>query len=186
VCVVAPALRAGAHGGPSRARWKPATGRGRAREDLATRRGTRLAGKVIMATEIRDPDVHKATTPSLFAAVIEDARDLAIGHLERMQRETAGELRNLKRAIARIAVALGIVIVAAVLGGHALALALVALGLPAWVSYAIAAVLGVGAGALLISRLPRDTTDLDLVPEESIAKFRRDVARVKDAATQAT
>jgi hypothetical protein len=136
----------------------------------------------IMASQIRDPDVHKATTPSLFAAVIDDARDLAIGHLERMQRETAGELKNLKHAIARIAVALGVVIVGAVLGGHALALALVALGLPAWVSYAIAAVLGVGGGALLVSRLPKDSTDLDLVPEESIALLRRDVERVKEAA----
>jgi hypothetical protein len=50
------------------------------------------------------------------------------------------------------------------------------------VSYAIAAVLGVGGGALLVSRLPKDSTDLDLVPEESIASLRRDVERVKEAA----
>lgn len=135
-----------------------------------------------MASQIRDPDVHKAPTSSLFAAVIDDARELAIGHLERMQRETAGELKNLKRAIARTAVAVGIVIVGAVLGGHALAHGLIALGLPAWVGYLIAAVVGVAGGVFLISRWPKDSTDLDLVPEESIASLRRDVERVKDAA----
>ncbi len=140
-----------------------------------------------MATQIREtrePDVHKATTPSLFAAVLDDARDLAIGHLERMQRETAGELRNLKRAIARTAVAVGIVIVGAVLGGHAIAQGLAALGLPEWVGYAIAAVAGVVGGLILISRWPEDSKDLDLVPEESIASLRRDVEQVKDAARE--
>ena len=129
-----------------------------------------------------DPDVKQATTPSLFAAVLDDARDLAIGHLERMQRETAGELGNLKRAIAQTAIAVGIVIVGAVLAGDALALGLAALGLPAWAGYAIAAVAAAGGGVLLISRWPKDSKDLDLVPEESIASLRRDVARVKDAA----
>jgi hypothetical protein len=135
-----------------------------------------------MATPRRDPDVQKATTPALFAAVIDDARDLAIGHLERMQRETADELGNLKRAIARTAVAVGIVIVGAVLAGHALAYGLVELGLPAWAAHALAAVIAVASGVILISRWPKEGKDLDLVPEESIASLRRDVERAKDAA----
>jgi hypothetical protein len=135
-----------------------------------------------MATQVPDPDVQKTSTPSLFAAVLDDARELAVGHLERMQRETAGELRNLKRAIARTAVAVGIVIVGAVLGGHTVAAALIALGLPAWVSYAVAAVAALVGGLILLSRWPKDRTELDLVPEESIASLRRDVTQVKDAA----
>ena len=135
-----------------------------------------------MATPIRDVDVKKATTPSLFAAVIDDARDLAIGHLERMQRETSEELGNLKRAIARTAVAVGIVIVGAVLGGHAIAAGMIALGLPAWASYTLAAVAAVAGGVILVKRWPKDGKDLDLVPEESIASLRRDVEQVKDAA----
>jgi len=135
-----------------------------------------------MATPTRDQDVHKATTPSLFAAVIDDARDLAIGHLERMQRETSEELGNLKHAIARTAVAVGIVIVGAVMAGHAIAAGLIALGLWPWASYALAAIAAVGGGVTLIKRWPEDSKDLDLVPEESIASLRRDVERVKDAA----
>ena len=133
-----------------------------------------------MGTFVKDPDVQKATTPSLFAAVIDDARELAIGHLERMQRETAEELGNLKRAIARIAVAVGVVIVGAVLGGHAVAAGLIALGLPAWAGYALAALLATGGGVLLLKRWPEDSTNIDLVPEASIAALRRDVERVKD------
>jgi len=136
-----------------------------------------------MATYSRDSDVKQATTPSLFAAVIDDARDLAIGHLERMQRETKAELGNLKHAIARTAVAVAIVIVGAVLAGHAIALGLAALGLPLWAGYALAAILAVAGGAVMISRWPKDSKDIDLVPEESIASLKRDVQRVKDAAS---
>ena len=139
-----------------------------------------------MASPDRDTDAQKATIPSLFAAVIDDARDLAIGHLQRMQRETAEELGNLKRAIARTAVAVGIVIVGAVLAGHAVAAGLIALGLPAWAGYAIAALAAVGGGVVLIKRWPSDSKDIDLIPEESIASLKRDVDRVKQAAAAAT
>jgi hypothetical protein len=141
----------------------------------------RLADEPVMGT-VREPDVQKATTPSLFAAVIDDARDLAIGHLERMQREMSEELGNLKRAIARTAIAVGIVVVGAILVGHAIAAGLIALGLPAWAGYAIAAAAALGGGVLLIRQWPSSSKDLDLVPEESIAALRRDLSSVKEAA----
>jgi TRAP-type C4-dicarboxylate transport system permease small subunit len=138
-----------------------------------------------MATSRHDPDVHKATTPSLFAAVIDDARELAIGHLERMQRESKQELGNLKTAIARTAVGVAIVIVGTILAGHAIAAIMIALGLPAWASYLITAVLAVGGGVFLLSQWPKEGKDLDLVPEESIASMKRDFQQVKEA-THAT
>lgn len=130
------------------------------------------------------PDVHKST-PALLAAVVDDARELAIGHLQRMQRESSEELGNLRHAIARTAVAVGIMIVGAVLAGHAVTAGLIALGLPAWAGYAIAAVAAAAGGLILFRRWPKDTTDLDLVPEASFASLRRDVARVKHDATAA-
>lgn len=140
------------------------------------------ASSIIMGTFTREPDVKNATTPSLFAAVIDDARELAIGHLERMQRETASELGNLKRAIARTAVAVGIMIVGAVLVFHAIAYGLAALGLPIWAGYAITAVVSIVGGVLLIRSWPESNTNLDLVPEESIASLKQDFQSVKDAA----
>lgn len=138
-----------------------------------------------MATSRHDPEVQKATTPSLFAAVIDDARELAIGHLERMQRETKQELSNLKNAIARTAVGVAIVIVGTILTGHAIAAVMIALGLAPWAAYVITAVLAVVGGVLLLKQWPKDSTDMDLVPEQSIAAMKRDFQRVKDAA-QAT
>jgi putative superfamily III holin-X len=138
----------------------------------------------IMATPNRELDVRNATTPSLFAAVLDDARELAIGHLERMQRETAEELRNLKRAIARTAGGAAIAVVGTLLAGHALALVLVALGLPPWAGYAIVAALAIIGGALEIRRWPKDSKDLDLYPEESIAQLKHDISQVKDAARE--
>jgi hypothetical protein len=138
-----------------------------------------------MATIRQDPEVQKATTPSLFAAVIDDARELAIGHLERMQRETKQELGNLKAAIARTAVGVAVVIVGAILAGHAIAAIMIALGLAPWASYVITAVLAVGGGVVLLKQWPKDSTDMDLVPESSIAAMKRDLERVKEAA-QAT
>jgi hypothetical protein len=127
-------------------------------------------------------DVSKTSTPSLFAAVLDDARELAIGHLERMQRETAGELSNLKRAIARTAIAIAIVIVGAVLGGQALAAGMIALGLPAWASYALAAGAAMVSGIVLLKRWPSDSSEIDLVPEQSLADLKRDVGDAVDAA----
>ena len=138
-----------------------------------------------MATSRHDPEVQKATTPSLFAAVIDDARQLAIGHLERMQRETKQELGNLKNAIARTAVGVAIVVVGAILTGHALAAIMIALGLAPWAAYVITAVLAIVGGVLLLKQWPKDSTDMDLVPEQSIAAMKRDLQRVKEAA-QAT
>ena len=138
-----------------------------------------------MATTRQDPEVQKATTPSLFAAVLDDARELAIGHLERMQRETKQELGNLKTAIVRTAVGVAVVIVGTILAGHAIAAVMIALGLAPWASYVITAVLAVGGGVVLLKQWPKDGTDMDLVPESSIAAMKRDLERVKEAAQSA-
>jgi hypothetical protein len=138
-----------------------------------------------MATTRHDPEVQKATTPSLFAAVIDDARELAIGHLQRMQRETKQELRNLKSAIARTAVGVAILIVGTILAGHAIAAILIELGLLPWASYLITAALAVGGGVLLLSQWPKDSTDMDLVPEQAIEAMKRDLESVKEATQSA-
>jgi TRAP-type C4-dicarboxylate transport system permease small subunit len=138
-----------------------------------------------MATSRHDPNVQKATTPSLFAAVIDDARELAIGHLERMQRETKQELSNLKTAIARTAVGVAILIVGTILAGHAIAAVMIALGLLPWASYLITAVLAVGGGIFLLSRWPKNSTDMDLVPEQAIEAMKRDLQSVKEATQSA-
>jgi hypothetical protein len=131
-----------------------------------------------MATNVPPKD---ASTPQLFAGVLEDARDLALGHFDRMRGEIGDELSNLKSMIRNTVIAVGVMVVGAVLAGHFLAIALIALGLPAWVSYGLAATIAIGTGIVVIKRLPGDRTNADLYPEESLADLQRDVRDVAHA-----
>jgi hypothetical protein len=62
---------------------------------------------------------------------------------------------------------------------HAFALGLDALGLPQWVAYLIAAVVAIGAGLIILKRLPAEKKDIDLVPESTLADFKRDVKALR-------
>lgn len=138
-----------------------------------------------MATSSRSPkstELAHASTPELFAGVIADAKELAVGHFGRMRGEISDEFTNLKRIMMLIAAATGVVIVGAVLLGHALAFGLAALGLPVWAGYLVASTLMVGLGILVLKRMPRDTKESDLVPEAALANLMDDVADVRRAA----
>lgn len=134
-----------------------------------------------MAAADRHPTVSSESTPHLLAAVVSDAGALAAGHLGRMQREIGDEFQNLKLAMAKVAIAIGIVVVGALLIGESLAALLIALGVAPWASFGIIAVVAIAGGLLVLRRMPKDKTDMDLVPEEAIASFRRDVERVRTA-----
>lgn len=138
-----------------------------------------------MSDPARPRDVSEASTPSLFAALLSDARALAAGHLERLRREIGDEFRTLKITIAKIAIAVGVVIVGAVLVGQAIASLLIGLGIATWAAYGIVAVIAIATGLLFLRRMPQETSQMDLVPEEAIASVRRDVDRVKEAARSA-
>jgi len=126
-------------------------------------------------------DIEHEPTKILMSHLLADAKDVAVGHLVRMQGEITDELENLKAYTLSVAVAVGVVTVGAVLAGHTLALGLAALGPPPWVSYAIAAVLLIGAGAVIVKRLPRTMQDADLVPEETFANMKEDLRQLGQA-----
>lgn len=132
----------------------------------------------------REPQdrITDASTPSLFAGLIGDAKDLAVGHLERLQGEIGQEFKNLKAYLAQIAIAIAVVVVGAVLVGHALAVIMIALGLPPWAAYSIAAAIAVGVGVMLIKRSAPQKAEMDLIPEDSLAAMKRDFGQVADAA----
>jgi hypothetical protein len=99
-----------------------------------------------------------------------------------MQTEIGDELKNLKAYMLRVAIAVGVSVMAAVLFGHTFALALGALGLPTWAGYGLAAILLTTAGIVILKRLPGDKKDMDLFPEQSLAKLGDDLRRVSHAA----
>jgi len=126
-------------------------------------------------------DIAHEPTKALMTHLLADAKDLAVGHLARMQGEITDELKNLKAYMLSVAVAVGVVTVGAVLVGHTLALGLAALGPPPWVSYAIVAVLLIGTGVLIVKRLPRTMQDADLIPEETFANMKEDLRQLGQA-----
>jgi hypothetical protein len=81
----------------------------------------------------------------------------------------------------QIGVGVGAGVVGAILLGHTLAMVLIALGLPTWAGYGIVALLLIGVGLLLVKRLSIQKGKADLVPEESMAKAKRDIEHIASA-----
>lgn len=126
-------------------------------------------------------EIKSEPTKDLVAGLLSDAKDLATGHVGRMQHEISDEFKNLKTVMLRIAVGVGAGVVGSILLGHTLAAVLIALGLPAWAGYGIAAVMLITVGYLLVRHLSTEKGKSDLVPEESIAKLKRDMQQVSHA-----
>ncbi|MBA3391313.1 MAG: phage holin family protein [Deltaproteobacteria bacterium] len=127
-------------------------------------------------------DISNASMPELFSGLIADAKDIAVGHLGKMRGEIGDEFKGLKSFLLKVALAVGLGVLGAILLSHAFALALAALGLPLWGGYLISAVIFVSVGVFVLKRLPGDTKDIDLVPESAIAGLKRDMTEVKDDA----
>lgn len=120
--------------------------------------------------------------PELISGLIADAKDVAVGNVSKMRSEIGDEFKGLKMFLMKVAIAVGIGILGAILLFHSFALILDAVGLPQWAAYLIMAVVSIGVGAIIVKRLPGDKKDIDLVPESALADFKRDVREVKDDA----
>ncbi len=129
------------------------------------------------------PDIAQASTPELFAGVLADAKEIAIGHLGRIRGEIADELGELKSYLVRVVMAVGVMVIAAVLAGETLAHALIALGMPSWVGYLVGMVIALGVCYALVKKLPSNKKDIDLIPESSLEHLKRDVADVGEKVT---
>ncbi len=126
------------------------------------------------------PEVKQSSTPELFAGVLSDAKEIAIGHLGRMRSEIGDELGELKHYLASVIIAAGVMVVAAILVGHTLAYGLIALGLPGWVGYGLAAAIAITIGVVLVRRMPSSKRNMDLVPEASMNDLKADLAQIGD------
>ena len=126
-------------------------------------------------------NVENERTKDLVTGLLSDAKDLAVGELGRMKSEITDELKNLKRYMLEVGIAVGVVVVGAVLIGHAVAVGLVALGVPAWLAYVLAAVIMIGVGVIILKTRHVKRSDIDLVPEESMHRLERDLRQMRDA-----
>lgn len=130
------------------------------------------------------PRYSEEPTTDLVVGMVVDARDLALVHLNRLQRELSGELGNLGDLLKARAVSVAGFLVAALLAAEALAFGVAeALGMPAWTGLAATAMMVGIATYIWHRRSSRPSREVDLVPENALAGVKDDVTKLVDSAT---
>lgn len=125
------------------------------------------------------PRYTDESTTDLVVGLVGDARDLALIHLNRMQRELKGELGNLGDLIKARAVSLAGLLVAAVMAGQSIAFGLAeAFGFPLWAGLGGVSVLVVIASIIFHKRSSRPSHEVDLVPEAALDQAKQDAVKM--------
>ncbi len=126
-------------------------------------------------------------TTDLVVGMVVDARDLALVHLNRLQRELSGELGNLGELLKARLVSVAGILVTLILAAQALAFGLAAaLGWPVWTGFAgIAVIIGI-ATVIFHKKTAKNSKDIDLIPESALADVRQDVGKLVDSASNIT
>lgn len=92
-------------------------------------------------------DANLAPT-ELIGGVLDDARDLASAEIDKLK----AEIKQVGETAKITGIALGILVMAAVMIGTAMALGLIAAGVPPWASFGIVGVIAAFAGAVVVAR----------------------------------
>ncbi len=117
------------------------------------------------------------STRQLFGELVAGIRGLARQRLDEVKAERTTEREARKRAPMQIGLAVGLTLVGGLLAAQALALGVAALGVPAWLGYAIVAAIALGVGIVLLRRMP-SPGDMDTVPESAIKRIGGDVKEI--------
>lgn len=126
-----------------------------------------------------NPRYTNESTTDLVVGLVGDARDLALVHLNRMQRELKGELGNLGDLIKARALSIAGLLVAAVLAGQALAFGLAEVaGIPLWASFGGMAVVVLIASFVYHKRSSKPSHEVDLVPENALDDVKQDATKL--------
>jgi hypothetical protein len=122
-----------------------------------------------------DSDRRAPSTVDLVAGLIGDAKDLAVAHLDGLRLEIREELTDLKASTKFAAAAAATFAVAALLASFGLVQAVwLYTTLPSWAAYLIIAAVFAVAGVIALMLRRRRSGDIDLIPEASLAKLKRD------------
>jgi putative superfamily III holin-X len=113
-------------------------------------------------------------------AIIDDIRDLVGAHVDALREDTSARFANLGTAIASTLLAFSITVVTALLAGIALALTLVAVGLPAWAAFWIVAACAAVAGIALIRRVRRKARETGMMASKAVDSVKNDIAWIAD------
>ncbi|MEZ4365220.1 MAG: phage holin family protein [Kofleriaceae bacterium] len=148
--------------------------------------GNRHAQPSSTPSHDRGDDLSEASTATLLAGVVTDARELARIHVDQMREEIKGEISALGDYLRARATVLAASIVGLILLGQAGALGLAAaLVWPPWAGYA-----AIGVGVMIVAAVLRRASrvrseDVDLIPERTMGQAVRDAQDVAEQASDA-
>lgn len=126
-------------------------------------------------------DVREEPTGQLIGGLVSDVKDLVVTHGQRIKGEVGHELDALKSTIKLTGLATSAIVLAGILLAQAIVFGLeAAFGLPLWAGF------GSVGGALaivgyVVLRQRNTGSEIDLVPEQSMAAVSRDAGRIADA-----
>ena len=113
-------------------------------------------------------------------AIIDDIRELVGAHVDALREDTSARFANLGTVIASTLLAFSITVVTALLAGIAVALTLVAVGLPAWAAFWIVAACAALAGFALIRRVRRKARETGMMASKAVDSVKSDIAWIAD------
>jgi hypothetical protein len=106
-------------------------------------------------TDHRDHRDHgDEQTGQLISGVLSDARDLAVAEVDKLKAEAITTAKGVGEEVKAISAGILVLMIAVVSLVAAIALGLIALGLPAWSAFGLVAIACGIAGAMLLKRKP--------------------------------
>jgi hypothetical protein len=118
-------------------------------------------------------------------AIIDDTRDLVGAHVEALRSDMTERLSSLGATLTLTLLAFSVLIVTALLLGIALAMTLIAIGLPVWAAFWIVTVATASLGVGLVRRALRKARDTGNVAGQAAGRIKDDVAWISDVTSRA-
>jgi hypothetical protein len=117
-------------------------------------------------------------------AIIDDTRDLVGAHVDALREDMTTRFASLGATLTSTLLAFSITIVTALLAGIAVAMTLIALGLPAWAAFWIVTAAAAGLGVGLVRRALRKARDTGQAAGHAAERVKDDVAWISDEASR--
>jgi hypothetical protein len=126
-----------------------------------------------------------SSVKELVGGIFTDTRDLVGAHIDQIRRESKESVEDLGDSLRAAALAAAAMVVTLVAVSHALAITMIALGLPAWAAYWVVVVLAAGVAGVMLLRARGKAKSKRGKPRDALERATSDAAWVADRAQDA-